>query len=213
MSPGLLNRLCLLSWVGFRKRSEMEGGKIERGEEEERIGSKRGRDEKSNIGRLEKKPGGMVVVEEYSGDEMINGVKYEEEKISSGGGGLFNQLITNLVNSPKSNQQVEPDVFEAGSEKKNGGEGGGVINNLISNIFSSNGGGEEAVEKDGGGGGEVVKKDGGGEVVEKDGENDGDDGGGNTIGNIVSQLPRTLSEDAVPATDEASILLHSIIHD
>ncbi|KAI3666926.1 hypothetical protein L6452_41967 [Arctium lappa] len=202
----------------------MEGGKIE----EERIGSKRGRDddEKGNMGRLEKRPSGMVVIEEYSGDEMINGVKYEEEKITSsssadgGGEGLFNQLITNLVNSPKPNQQVETDVFEAGSEKKKkngsgGGGGGGVINNLISNIFSSNGGGGgEVVEKGGdgevvvekGGGGEVVEKGGGGEVVEKG-------GGGNTIDNIVSKLPRTLSEDAVPPTDEASILLHSIIHD
>ncbi|KAJ9543008.1 hypothetical protein OSB04_022715 [Centaurea solstitialis] len=208
----------------------MEGGKIiERGEEE-RIGSKRGRDEKGKMGRLEKRPSGMVVVEEYSGDEMINGVKYEEKKISSGGGGegLFNQLITNLVGSPKSNGSVKTDVFEAGSEKKNGGggggsdgdvggggggggggSGGGVINNLISNIFSSNGGGgggEEVVEKEGGGGGEVVVE---------GGEKDDDDGGEDAIDNIVAKLPRTLSEDTVPvpATDEASILLHSIIHD
>ncbi|XP_024975906.1 uncharacterized protein LOC112513777 [Cynara cardunculus var. scolymus] len=180
--------------------------------EEERIGSKRGRDdEKGNMGRLEKRASGMVVVEEYSGDEMINGVKYEEEKISDGGGGggLFNQLITNLVNSPKSNQQLETDhVFQAGSEKNSGGgaaAGGGVINDFISNIFNSSGGGggEEVVEN----GGEVVEKgDGGGDVVEKG-------GGGKIIDNVVSQLPRTLSEDAVPATDEASILLHSIIHD
>ncbi|KAI3788696.1 hypothetical protein L2E82_01469 [Cichorium intybus] len=163
---------------------EMEGGVID-----ERIGNKRGRDEKGSIGRLEKRPSGMVVLEEYSGDEMINGVKYEEEKPTpggdgGGGGGLFSQLIVNLVNSPKSSQQPE---------EKNGDEGGGEDGGALSN------------------GGEVVaeKEDGGGEVEENE-EDGGDD--------IVAQLPATLSdvfkiEDTAPATDEASILLHSIIHD
>ncbi|KAI3525724.1 hypothetical protein L1887_04757 [Cichorium endivia] len=163
---------------------EMEGGVID-----ERIGNKRGRDEKGSIGRLEKRPSGMVVLEEYSGDEMINGVKYEEEKPTpggdgGGGGGLFSQLIVNLVNSPKSSQQPE---------EKNGDDGGGEDGGALSN------GGEVVAEKD----------DGGGEVEENE-EDGGDD--------IVAQLPATLSdvfkiEDTAPATDEASILLHSIIHD
>ncbi|GJS48946.1 hypothetical protein Tco_0599067 [Tanacetum coccineum] len=189
----------------------MEGGVFD--DERISLGSnKRGReDDNGKIGRLEKKPSGMVIIEEYSGDEMINGVKYEEEKDSlspsptpNSGGGLFNQLINNLV-SPRASEPREH-VFEPESDKNghvSGGEngGGGVINNLISGIFRSNGGGDEVVDKDGG------------EVVE--------DGGAEVVDNIVSKLPRTLSEDTVPATapatappaDEASILLHSIIHD
>nr|GEW25463.1 hypothetical protein [Tanacetum cinerariifolium] len=173
----------------------MEGGVFD--DDRISVGSnKRGReDENGKIGRLEKKPSGVVITEEYSGDEMINGVKYEEEKDSlspspkpNSSGGLFNQLINNLV-SPKASEPHEH-VFDPESDK-NGGEnsGGGVINNLISGTFSRNGGDE------------VVDKDGGAEVVD----------------NIVAKLPRTLSEDTVsasaPPTDEASILLHSIIHD
>lgn len=166
----------------------MEGGVID-----ERIGNKRGRDdEKGSLGRLEKKPSGLVVLEEYSGDEMINGVKYEEEKPTpggdgGGGGGLFSQLIVNLVSSPKSNQQPA----EKNGDGVGGEEGGGALSN----------GGEVAAEKDGGVGGEVV------EDEEDGGEDD-----------IVAHLPATLSdvfkiEDTAPASDEASILLHSIIHD
>ncbi|PWA61174.1 hypothetical protein CTI12_AA358470 [Artemisia annua] len=181
----------------------MEGGVFD--DERISLGSnKRGReDDNGKIGRLEKKPSGMVIIEEYSGDEMINGVKYEEEKDSlspsptpKSGGGLFNQLITNLV-SPRASEPHEH-VFEPESDKKGVENGGGVINNLISGIFSSNDN-DEVVDKDGG------------EVVE--------DGGAEVVDNIVAKLPRTLSEDTVPApatappADEASILLHSIIHD
>nr|GEW16675.1 reverse transcriptase domain-containing protein [Tanacetum cinerariifolium] len=152
------------------------------------VGSnKRGReDENGKIGRLEKKPSGVVITEEYSGDEMINGIKYEEEKDSlspspkpNSSGGLFNQLINNLV-SPKASEPHEH-VFDPESDK----------NGHVPGIFSSNGGDE------------VVDKDGGAEVVE--------DGGAEVVDNIVAKLPRTLSEDTVPASappmDEASILL------
>ncbi|GJT06046.1 hypothetical protein Tco_0257550 [Tanacetum coccineum] len=91
-------------------------------------------DDNGKIGRLEKKPSGMVIIEEYSGDEMINGVKYEEEKDSlspsptpNSGGGLFNQLINNLV-SPRASEPREH-VFEPESDKNghvSGGENGGV---------------------------------------------------------------------------------------
>nr|GEX59662.1 reverse transcriptase domain-containing protein [Tanacetum cinerariifolium] len=94
------------------RRPKMEGGVFD--DERISVGSnKRGReDENGKIGRLEKKPSGT---EEYSGDEMINGVKYEEEKDSlspspkpkpNSGGGLFNQLINNL-GSPRAIMVVE----------------------------------------------------------------------------------------------------------
>uniref|UniRef100_A0A7N0TXR8 Uncharacterized protein n=1 Tax=Kalanchoe fedtschenkoi TaxID=63787 RepID=A0A7N0TXR8_KALFE len=41
----------------------------------------------------------------------------------------------------------------------------------------------------------------------------GGSGGGSIVDNIVSHLPLTLSDDALPATDEASILIHSIVHE
>ncbi|XP_076894059.1 uncharacterized protein LOC143546239 [Bidens hawaiensis] len=117
----------------------------------------------------------MVVLEEYNGDEMINGVKYEEEKETTSPS-LFNQLITNLVNSPKPSDHKP----EAESEK------------IDKEKCTSNG-------NDNG-------KDDSAEVVE-------DEKDKNIIDSIVARLPRTLSEDRAPATDEASILIHSIIHD
>ncbi|KAL4588293.1 hypothetical protein LXL04_001176 [Taraxacum kok-saghyz] len=169
----------------------MEGALID-----ERIGSKRGRDEKGSIGRLEKRPSGIVVIDDYSGDEMINGVKYEEEKTTpggdgGGGGGLFSQLIVNLVNSPRSSPQPTEKIGDGGGEA---GSNGAVSN-----------GGEVVPEE------KEKEKDGdGGEVVENGVEDGGED--------IVAKLPATLSdvfkiEDTAPPADEASILLHSIIHD
>lgn len=174
----------------------MEGGLVKRvsSDKDESIGSKRGRDaqdNKGNMGRLEKRPSGMVIIDQeygYSGDEMINGVKYEEEKTptpnSGVSGGLFNQFITNLVNnSPRSNNHHPGTDFFEGELEKNGGLDSGEV------------------------GGEVVVKDGAsdgksGEVVENNGgDGDGDGGevgknekdGGDIIGSIVAKLPRTLS--------------------
>ncbi|KAK1440048.1 hypothetical protein QVD17_05873 [Tagetes erecta] len=164
------------------------------GDDERRSGNKRGRDnddeQKQQEGRLEKKPSGIHminVIEEYSysGDEMINGVKYEEEKQDtptsknpSPSAGLFNQLITNLVNT--TNTSNNPDCENSNSNSNNG------INN---DIINSNGNSNSI----------------------KVAENEKD---GSIIDDIVDKLPRTLSEDTVvPAADEASILIHSIIHD
>ncbi|XP_071691041.1 uncharacterized protein [Rutidosis leptorrhynchoides] len=202
------------------------------------IGNKRERSDDGEITkRLEKKPSGMTMVNQvfgelevqnnnntntnydysYSGDEMINGVKYEEEKEditptpSPGSGtgkgtgtGFFNQIMTNLVDSPKSNLQTDD-----GSKKNDivgEGEDGGNINNFISNIFSKNNNGTEVAVEEKDSVADAVPA----PVVDDDGQNQNDDG---VIDNIVAQLPRTLSEDAAPAADEASILMHSIIHD
>ncbi|KAI3830312.1 hypothetical protein L1987_04450 [Smallanthus sonchifolius] len=79
------------------------------------VGNKRGREDDKGMGRLEKRPS---VLEEYSysysSDEMINGVKYEEEKETPG---LFNQLITNLVNRPNQEAKESEEGEECTSDQ------------------------------------------------------------------------------------------------
>ncbi|KAL5720938.1 hypothetical protein ACHQM5_013560 [Ranunculus cassubicifolius] len=158
-----------------------------------------------------------------------NGKRVEEEKarevvIIDGekddfepSGGLLGNFISNLV-SPKAKdneekvnggdgdgkRKREDEVIGNGDvEIENGSAGNGsVFNNLISNIFHKNegeNGGENGV-------GEENKK-----VKVDEGEGKGE--GGGIINNIVSKLPTSLPEAAAPPTDEASILIHSIIHD
>ncbi|KAK9060937.1 hypothetical protein SSX86_018117 [Deinandra increscens subsp. villosa] len=170
----------------------MEGDLVDLEKKNKSGGNKRERDDVMGRG-LEKRMSGVVEEYSYSGDEMINGVKYEEEKDEMINGvkhedeikeapapahdanGLFDQLITSLVNSPRSNQEDE--------SKVNGDETEEKVN------------GDETEEK----------------KINGDEEEEGD-----VIDNIVARLPRTLSEDTpvpAPAADEASILIHSIIHD
>ncbi|KAM0994433.1 hypothetical protein ACFX2A_010094 [Malus domestica] len=161
---------------------------------------------------------------------MIEGTEEEEEK---GGGGIITHLIS-LV-SPRSvpkggddgKRKGEFEVDDVGNggfsnklEREGGGGGengnGGVFSNLISNFFNqSNGGG-------GGGGGEVdevnkeaekVTKDIGNKRMKTAEEAEEGGGGGGIIDNIVSHLPTSLPDDAAPTTDEASILITSIVKD
>ncbi|KAI9152974.1 hypothetical protein LWI28_003845 [Acer negundo] len=164
--------------------------------------------------------------------------KRETAEVEGGGGeerrsgGLLDNLIHNLVSplSPKTVQKrvdEEEKVFERSENESSKrtktekdhvvGDGtGGLIKNVISNLFHSNeaqnekkNNNEEEEEE------EVVK------VVEENGkvkteeeEGGGGGGGGGFIDNIVSHLPASLLDDrAAPTTDEASILIHSIIHD
>ncbi|KAJ4970082.1 hypothetical protein NE237_003181 [Protea cynaroides] len=124
----------------------------------------------------------------------------EEEKK----GGFIDHLISTLPASlggplsPKSSRQVDEEEEEAKGEAvesitANGGDG--IINNFISSFLNPRveaGGGEaETTEAK-----EVKKEEGGG-----------------LINNLVSHLPVSLPDDAVPAADEVAILIHSIIHD
>ncbi|KAK6152540.1 hypothetical protein DH2020_015175 [Rehmannia glutinosa] len=110
--------------------------------------------------------------------------KQEEEKE----GGIISHLISNLVSPLSLKVMKEDNVSTLGEEKK----GGGVFDNLISGILHQSGG----------------EKDEGNEKVETEAnESKG------LIDNIVSHLPTPLADDAVPATEEASILIHSIVHD
>ncbi|XP_027067140.1 uncharacterized protein [Coffea arabica] len=162
--------------------------------------------------------------EEKNGSGGLSGEErnIEEEKES---GGPINHLISNLVSpilSPRvrefSNKR-KADEFESESkqEDKRGdglpsksveefggssGGDGGILKGLISNIFHQDQdpgviGGEERKVKDVNQGAEQVKSERGGGLVES----------------LVSSLPTPLAEDAAPATDEASILIHSIVHE
>ncbi|OUZ99160.1 hypothetical protein BVC80_9077g102 [Macleaya cordata] len=162
-------------------------------------------------------------------EEGVNG----EMELSGGGGGggIINNLISNLFHqnegegegggeekekSTVEGKGVVDDGKEQVQEECVNGEmelgGGGIINNLISNFFYQN-------EGEGEGGGEEKEKstvegkgviDDGKEQVKKVEE---PGGGGGIINNIVSHLPVSLQDSSVPVNDEASILIHSIIHD
>lgn len=145
----------------------------------------------------------------------------EEEKES---GGPKNHLISNLVSpllSPRvrevSNKR-KADEFETESKQENkrgdglsskaveefGGSssgGGGIFKGLISNIFHQD-------QDQGGGGGERKVKD-----VNQGAEQGKSERRSGFVESLVSSLPTPLAEDAAPATDEASILIHSIVHE
>ncbi|KAF6146981.1 hypothetical protein GIB67_036700 [Kingdonia uniflora] len=72
--------------------------------------------------------------------------------------------------------------------------GGTIINNIFHQSEAQVKGGEEKDKK-------------ANESKEEEG------GGGGIITNFISNLPTSLPVDAMPPTDEASILIHSIIHD
>ncbi|PON42498.1 hypothetical protein PanWU01x14_281400 [Parasponia andersonii] len=156
--------------------------------------------------------------------ELVSGKEDEKQEQESDKddekrGGLITHFIANLV-SPKSPETGE---FKAQSgETRNGDDSkseeedvgisrGGLVNNLISNLFHRNGGGkrgvEESEEK------KEVDDDGRRDKKPKGEEESGGGGGGGIIEAIVSHFPTSLPDDAVPSSDEASILIHSIVRD
>lgn len=196
------------------------------------------KDEAEELEGERERPSGLInnlistIVSGTEGDneEMV------EEKNRSGGlsgeernkeedresGGLINHLISNLVSpimSPReTNNKRKADEFETelkqegersgGLFSKSGEESGvssssdgGIFKGLISNSFHQDqgqgGGGEERKLKDVNQVAEQVKSERGGGLGES----------------LVSSLPTPLSEDAAPTTDEASILIHSIVHE
>ncbi|KAJ7961179.1 Mitogen-activated protein kinase kinase kinase [Quillaja saponaria] len=141
-------------------------------------------------------------------EEASEGVK-DEGKV---GGGLINNLISNEVHhplSPKAGEVTENGVSKSEEVVGSGVNGGGIINNLICNLFhQSEYEGEENQKRNEGK--EVTN----GVVENEQGKKEeGESGGGGIIDHIVSHLPTSFPDDAVPTTDEATILIHSIIHD
>lgn len=142
---------------------------------------------------------GMSDIANFGGDEEVEENVGEERK-GNEEGGVINNLISNLMSPIGAGVQAKvkerDDLFEVKDEEKNGGdntESGGIINNLISNIF-------HPVENQ-----ENNKIEVQGQLTEEE--------SGSVLDNIISHLPTPLADDAVPATDEASILIHSIVHD
>ncbi|CBI18119.3 hypothetical protein VitviT2T_011831 [Vitis vinifera] len=163
--------------------------------------------------------------EEDNGGDTENRNRISEGKDEEKEGGFINHLISNLVSplSPRPREVNEGKVEVENGEKSSddggwwekkvvmeggGGSagGGGLINNLISNIFNQSD--EDGVHKEDS---EEEKAHIGEQNEQVKGKEEG--GGGGIIKNLVSHLPASLSEDAAPTADEASILIHSIVHD
>ncbi|KVH94828.1 hypothetical protein Ccrd_003106 [Cynara cardunculus var. scolymus] len=172
---------------------------------EEKIGNKRGRDDdgevETNIGRLEKRPSGILGVN-GSGDGGGDGGEGGGD-----GGGIIETFISNVFHKNGSgieakedevDSQVKIDVFDfevedtsvdlgidggkgGGGEEGESGGGGGIINTFISNMFNHNGSG----------GGDHGISDLSNDVVEKTerlGGNGGDGGGGWTVDSFISNV-------------------------
>ncbi|XP_024019185.1 uncharacterized protein LOC21391308 [Morus notabilis] len=132
---------------------------------------------------------------------MGSGEEREDEKKR---GGVMSHLISNFVSppSPKAaqNGEVQNGVFVSKSEEDVGNHGG-IMNNLISKLFNHS---EDVKQGDDEGSSEKKKVDKGRKKEENE-EESGD--------NIVSHFPTSIPDDAVPTTDEAFILIHSIVKD
>ncbi|KAL9242581.1 hypothetical protein vseg_016567 [Gypsophila vaccaria] len=157
----------------------------------------------------------------------------EEDVVSTpkqggGGVGLLDNLLAKLSSPKPTSNPVDLGDFEdfgggvdvqshvdPGAEGEGGvgaGGGGGVISNMISSFFHRGGegenvnghhdGGEEEVKGSKNEGVDEVKKDGVGKVNSEGKSVNG--------GSIISNL---VPDDVVPASDEASILIHSVVHD
>ncbi|KAL3830215.1 hypothetical protein ACJIZ3_019017 [Penstemon smallii] len=141
----------------------------------------------------------LISSENNNNNNSLTEHEGEEEKEL---GGFINNLITNLVSplSPKSKAEEEGTTTTTTfAEDEKLDTGGGIFSDLISGILHQSEGDKE--------------KDDGNEKVQKQEEVGGDGAGRGLIDNIVSHLPSPLADDAAPATDEASLLIHSIVRD
>ncbi|KAG2690964.1 hypothetical protein I3843_09G210400 [Carya illinoinensis] len=158
-------------------------------------------------------------------DKKENEAKGGEERPS----GFINHLLSNLVSGgegqeEKAGEKVDEEkrgiVSEEGVDHED--KGGGFISHLISNLVSSHSpkAGKDREQKveafEGDNGGSKAEEDAGSDsngVGLRKGKSKEKSGGGGIIENLVSHLPAPLQDDVAPPPDEASILIHSIIHD
>ncbi|GMN40405.1 hypothetical protein TIFTF001_009628 [Ficus carica] len=123
----------------------------------------------------------------------------EEEEEEKRSGGIIANLISNLV-SPLSPKAGQVSSAQNGEEAGQNGQVSSV-SNLISNLFHHSADGKQ---------GDDLKK----KKVDNEGkEKDEETGLVGIIDNIVSHFPTSIPDDAVPTTDEASLLIHSIVKD
>ncbi|KAG6697759.1 hypothetical protein I3842_09G217800 [Carya illinoinensis] len=153
-------------------------------------------------------------------------------------GGFINHLLSNLVSGGEEKRGI---VSEEGVDHED--KGGGFISHLISNLVSAHSpkAGKDSEQKveafEGDNGGSKAEEDAGSDrngVGLRKGKSKEKSGGGGIIENLVSHLPAPLQgeeeveasesgeqresddemdHDVAPPPDEASILIHSIIHD
>ncbi|RZC78112.1 hypothetical protein C5167_002299 [Papaver somniferum] len=160
--------------------------------------------------------------------------KEDEENNSSVdvemGGGIINNFISNIFQSStaegdqgemkENHNNIEgvTDVEERKDQEHmevevSAGSGGGIINNLITNLFHQNesngsqeaGVGKEKTSEAEGVHDKALSSEGNGEHVKMEEEK--------SNGGIISNLVSNLEENYDPGNDEASIMIHSIIHD
>ncbi|KAK9668521.1 hypothetical protein RND81_13G066400 [Saponaria officinalis] len=121
---------------------------------------------------------------------------------------------------------VRDSVVEGDSGGGDGGGDGGCgiyetwdycgqifLNNIISSFFHRGGEGENGGGGGGGGGGDEERKESEGdgvEVIKKDVVGQVSEGKNTNGASILSNL---VPDDVVPESDEASILIHSVVHD
>ncbi|KAA8517730.1 hypothetical protein F0562_015211 [Nyssa sinensis] len=131
------------------------------------------------------------------GDEEERDQGQDRDEESKGGGGEQEG-----INEGQAEDLEVKDEGKSNFGSKEDLGGGGIVSHLISNIFPhGEGGGGEKEDNE-----EVVERK---EQVKREEEG----GGGGVIDNIVSRFPTPLAYDAAPATEEASLLIHAIVHD
>ncbi|RDX68808.1 hypothetical protein CR513_52160, partial [Mucuna pruriens] len=114
----------------------------------------------------------------------------------SGSGGVINNLISTL----------SPTIGKATEHESEGGDQGGLFSKMVSNFFHQSEGEEGVVEtqedKDKHKEEEIMN----GEKIKRfKTEN------GSVVHNIVSHLPASIPDDAVPTADEATFLINSLV--
>ncbi|XP_019460374.1 PREDICTED: uncharacterized protein LOC109360094 [Lupinus angustifolius] len=172
---------------------------------------------------------GFVSIEkvEKVKDEDLDEKDIGKGCVTSDGGGIFNNFISSLVTP--SSPRIDDEVIEhengneegvvAASKGEHGEKRrvensveGGLISNFVSNFFHQSEGEKSEVENE-----KEKEKEEDDEVVEKikrmKTEKEGNSGGGSIIHNIVSHLPNSLPDDAVPTADEATFLINTLVRD
>ncbi|VFQ90994.1 unnamed protein product [Cuscuta campestris] len=156
-------------------------------------------------------------------------MKSRDEEESSGGvageesnnTGVIKTFISALISTVKDDEDEEEEKGQGDWENdaegtgggalgeetggSGGGGGGGIVdNNLISNFSNQS-------EASSGDKGEDAKQSISGENEQTNADHGGS--GSSVLATIVSHLPKPMSDGVTPTTEEASILIHSVVHD
>ncbi|XP_057524326.1 uncharacterized protein LOC130804044 [Amaranthus tricolor] len=147
----------------------------------------------------------------------------EKRQKVEGGGGILDNLLSKFV--PESVHNEVQDHATACDQQSvgdsdgdgSGGGGGGVINNFISNLLhrNNNAEGDEDAKNDNEESEEQLKSanEETDNHVKTDPESNGVGEGGTSSNHGASIISSLIPEVVAPAPDEASILIHSIVHD